>query len=188
MKKFLKYGAITLGVLILLGVVFGGGDTDTTTTTSTNNNSEESQEADTEEKLYSLGETVVVEDRVAWTITGAEDLGQTLKSGNQFIDDETTTGRFIKVSGQVENVSSEELMFDAPALIDAEGREFSTYSQSFSFIDESQKINWFDTFNPGISKTFSEIYEVPANAEELRFEATNLGTFNIETALIDLGL
>lgn len=198
MKKVLKYGAIALVVIIVLAIIGGSGDTDTSSTDEVVNNqsstrdetgdNESLTETDNEVMVYALNEDVIVEDRVRWKIISAENIGQTLQSSNQFIDDETTTGKFIRIKGEVENVSGEQLSFSAPKLVDSQEREFSEFSSSFSFIPEDEQIEWYDNFNPNITRAFTEIYEVSSDAEGLKFEVTNLGIFNLETEYIELEL
>jgi hypothetical protein len=42
-----------------------------------------------------------------WKIFAAENLGATLKSDNAFIEDRTTSGRFVQVRFEMENLSKD---------------------------------------------------------------------------------
>lgn len=181
-------------VIIIIGVVVGAGSSPESNTN--NNDSTQEKESPTntpskeniDSKIYALNEDVSVENRVTWNITKVQDLGQKIASGNQFIDDLTTSEKFIRVEGTVKNISSEQISYLQPKIVDKQNRTFDANNNAWSVLTEVDRISSIDTFNPSISKKFVEIFEVPADAEELKLEVTNMGIFKVENKLVDLKL
>jgi len=122
---------------------------------------------------------------VLWVVLKAEDLGQTLKSDNQFIDSKKTEGRFISVSYKAENQGDDKRYFEAPELIDAKGRKFNDYDESLFFISDDEQCV-FEELNPNVAKTCTVIYEVAADATGLRARVT--GALLDKPIEVDLGL
>jgi hypothetical protein len=137
-------------------------------------------------KAFGVGEDVRV-DEVRWKILEALDLGTTLKSDNQFVKDKTTSGRFVKVRFELENLSKDMLTFAGLDLLDNQDRTFKPSSDAFQFIP-SEEACVFENLNPNVAKSCSAIYEVPANASGLKAQAGDLKILGGESALIDLGL
>jgi len=177
-----------VAVVLLLGIAtyLGQGSVETEPATpQTVGNTEEEQdkkeEKEQEVQTYSIGDEVVVEDRVRWVIQDAENLGQRIESGNSFTEPETTSGKFIKVKGEIENITNKEISIgEVPKIKDSQGREFEQSSSLFSAI-ETEGLDWSSEFKPSITKDFTAVYEVAEDSEGLRFQASNLGFFNVET-------
>lgn len=72
-------------------------------------------------------------------------------------------------------------------LVDNIDREYISYDGAFKYLEEDDKLFILDKINPDISKTYSDIYEVPTDAEGLILEITGLELAR-EKAYIDLGL
>ena len=98
-----------------------------------------------------------------------------------------TSGRFIFVRFAVKNLDSEMKTLTDVKLVDNQGREYTADSDSFMYIQNQEELFILDNINPGITKAYSTIYEVPLDAKGLMFEATDL-SFISENAYIDLGL
>jgi hypothetical protein len=137
-------------------------------------------------KAFGVGEDVQV-DEVRWKILEALDLGTTLKSDNQFVKDKTTSGRFVKVRFELENLSKDMLTFAGLDLLDNQNRTFKPSSDAFQFIP-SEEACVFENLNPNVAKSCTAIYEVPANASGLMAQVGDLKLLGNESALIDLGL
>ncbi len=135
---------------------------------------------------YRVGEDVRV-DEVRWKILEATDLGNTLKSQTQFIKDKTTTGRFVRVRFEVENLSKDMLTFTGLDLVDDQGRTFKPSSEALEFIPNEE---WcvLENLNPNVPQICTAIYEVPANATGLQALVGDLKILGNKTARIDLGL
>jgi len=136
--------------------------------------------------IFAVGQDVQLAE-VRWTIRAAEDLGQTLKSDNQFIKDKTTSGHFVRVQFDIENLSKDMLTFAGLDLVDDQGRTFKGSSDAFGFIEEEQHCV-FENLNPNVAKTCTAIYEVPTNAAGLKAQVSDLKILGNQTALIDLDL
>lgn len=141
--------------------------------------------APTAEALATIGQDVTV-DEVRWKILSAEDLGDTLTSDNQYIDPKKTSGRFIRVQFEMENLSKDMLSFGGMDLVDNQNREFKSYSGSFGFVPDDQACV-FENLNPNITKPCTVIYEVPGNAAGLKAKVGDLKLLGGAEAFIDLG-
>ncbi len=106
---------------------------------------------------------------VRWKVLSAENLGNILKSKNQFVKDLKTSGFFVQVRFEVENLSNDSLTYAGSAqLKDDQGRKFEHSSDALFFIPEEEQA-FLTNLNPNITKTLTEIYEVPANAKGIKF-------------------
>ncbi|MGB5050427.1 MAG: hypothetical protein WBO46_15895, partial [Caldilineaceae bacterium] len=112
-----------------------------------------------------IGADVFVAD-VRWNVREAEDMGNELKSDNQFVSPKSTTGRFIRVRFEVENRSRDQLSFGGIPLRDATGREFVASSDAFFWIPDGENCI-FETLNPNVTKNCTVIYEVASDATGL---------------------
>jgi hypothetical protein len=135
---------------------------------------------------YGVGQDVQV-DEMRWKIVAAEDAGQTLKSDNEFIPAKKTSGRFVRVRFELENLSKDMLTFAGLDLLDGQGRTFKSASDAFAFIPEDESCV-LENLNPNVAKTCTAIYEVPANAGGLQAQVSDLKMFGGQQALVDLGL
>ncbi len=132
-----------------------------------------------------LGESVTVGD-VEWVLTEAEDLGSTIKSESQYSDDcVAESGKFIKVTVKLTNNSSDMVSVSDLYLYDSEKREYVSSSDVSSCVEGDLFI--LDNINPGLSKTFTTVYEVPADSKDFRLKAGNLDMFSGEVKYISLG-
>lgn len=212
MKKFLKFGCLGIIVLAVLAAVIsaigGGGNSankDTATTNPSNaptsqsaNSSVPSQPEATAAVAPSQPESTVAPtpvpavgqdvkvDQVRWKILSAKDLGNRLKSDNQFIEDKTTTGRFVSLRFEVENLSKDMLTFAGFDLVDDQGRTYTRSSDVFMLLP-TDEVCMLENLNPNVAKICTAVYEVPANAENLRAKVGDL-KFGGKETLIDLGL
>lgn len=137
-------------------------------------------------KAAGVGEDVQV-DEVRWKILEASDLGTTLKAKDQFTKDKTTSGRFVQVRFELENLSKDMLSFAGLDLLDAQGRTFKPSSDAFPFIPTEENCV-FENLNPNVAKTCTAIYEVPGNVAGLQAQVTDLKLIGSASSLVDLGL
>ena len=137
-------------------------------------------------EAFTIGQDVIVGD-VRWKILEAKELGQELKSDNQFIDAKTTTGKFILVRLEVENRKTEAATYAGINAVDDKGRTFETYNEKFGFVEENEACI-FEQLNPNLAKTCSEIFELPADAKGIKVTVGDLELFGGDEALVDLGL
>lgn len=201
-----KMIGIGIGVLVLgccglfaISTMFGGGDEPSQPAASvppadqpagaatSASAKEEPTEAPAEEPtaaLAAIGALVKAGDSAEWTVTGAEDRGQTIESGNQFIDNLTTTGRFIYVSAMTKNVGDDAHYIDTPKIVDSQGREFDNKSEAMFVIEEASQCV-LENLNPGLEKACAWVYEVPADATGLKLRLS-AGLFD-DPVDVDLG-
>jgi len=187
-KKRGKGCLIAVTAILLLAIcgagyfIMNGRGDDAGSTAQTNSN--DGQQA--APANYSVGQDVQVGE-VRWKILSVTDEGQTLKSDNQFIDDLTTSARFVRVTFEMENLSKDMLSFAGLDLVDDQNREFTRSSDAISFIENGQECI-LENLNPNVPKVCQDIYEIPANAIGLKARAGDLKLFGNNEALIDLGL
>jgi RNA polymerase subunit RPABC4/transcription elongation factor Spt4 len=171
-----------IAIIILIFVISATGDDDETI-------ENEAQEIQTEEKeVYSIGEVVTVGD-IDWEVLSATNIGTTISSENMFIDDcVTNSGEFIDVVVKVTNNRNEMYTITGVRIEDNQGRKFTESSDVYMCVDDS--VILLENINPGISKTFRGIFEVPADAEGLVLVVDSTGSvFSGETnKYISLGL
>jgi hypothetical protein len=203
MKKLGKGCLIVVGVVLILGIIGAvmgrGGQSNSGSAAQptaaainavaqpTGDTATSAAPAATEApKDYSVGEDVQV-DEVRWKILEASDLGKTLKSKNQFVKDKTTSGRFVQVRFELENLSKDMLTFAGLDLLDDQGRTFKPSSDAFQFIP-SEEACVLENLNPNVAKSCTAIYEVPANVAGLKAQVTDLKMLGDASSLVDLGL
>lgn len=133
----------------------------------------------------SIGQDVLV-DEVRWKILSAENLGNKLTDDNQFTDDVTTSGKFIKVRFEVENRSKEMLSFAGLDLVDDKGRKYTRSSGADLAIPREERC-FIENINPSITKVCSQIYEVPSDAAGLQADAGDLKMLGDAHVMITLG-
>ncbi len=145
----------------------------------------EEPEIGSKENPYSAGESITINDEVNWKILSAKDLGDTLEAIDRWSDDKTTTGKFIKVRFTVKNIGKEIKTMTDLRLFDNEDREFTTYS-SFGYVEDKEELFIAENINPGLERTYTVVYEVPADSKDFILEITNL-EFMSDKAYISLG-
>ncbi len=106
-----------------------------------------------------------------WTILKVEEKGQALKSNEQAQQEARTDGKFVLINFKVENTSDQEQWIaDVPKLVDSKGRKFKQYGfQSFYFPRGGKGLNG-EMLPAGVAKEFWAIYDVPADAKDIRFQ------------------
>ena len=209
MKKLGKGCLIVVGIVFILGIIgavlgsgsrsSGGSAAQPTaaainavakpagdTATSAAPAATEAPAATAAPSAYAVGADVRV-DEVRWKVIEAVDLGKTLKSDNEFVKDKTTSGRFVKLRFELENLSKDMLTFAGLDLVDDQNRTFKASSDAFQFI-ATEETCILENLNPNVAKSCTAIYEVPANAAGIQAQVGDLKMLGSKSALIDLGL
>jgi len=134
---------------------------------------------------YGLGQDVKVGD-VRWKVLDAKDEGQTLKSTNQFIDPKKTAGKWVRVRMEIENQSKDPLSFTSVDLTDGQGRTFHSSSDASMFVptDESCTLS---QLSANVPKSCQAIFELPADAKNLKLVVGDLKPLGADDVPIDLG-
>lgn len=172
-----------ISFLVLVALACGGSQSGGSQGTSGESNNEPAESA---APVHQVGEDVRVGD-VRWKVTEVVDEGPTLTSDNQFIEDKNTSGKFIRVTFDIENLGGEVKTFTGMDVVDGQGREFKRSSDVFSFIPQDQGCA-LENLNPNIVKTCQAIYEVPGDATELKAFVGDLSLLGGDEAFISLGL
>jgi hypothetical protein len=135
-----------------------------------------------------LGQEVPFKD-CKWIVLDAKDMGKTLKPNNPFERAAVTEGRFILVHFKVTNTTKEEhRLLSTPKVLDSEGREFKELDRQNLYVPKDQKAMTLEALPAGVTKEFSGVYEVPADAKGLRFQTRDLTTFiNPPYKLVEVG-
>lgn len=141
--------------------------------------------------IYDINQDVRVGD-IKWKLVDVKDRGNILKASESrysFIaENKTTSGRFIEITIEVENLSKELKSVSNLTLIDSKGREFTSASDVSEWISEEKELFLLDNLNPNMPIQFSDIYEVPIDAKSLKVIVGDLEFWGGEEALINLGL
>lgn len=158
-----------------------------------NQNSNQAQNGNTankkveEKKVYKIGEPVTHND-LKWIVESAENKGKTLTEPDctSFCMEATADGTFIMVLFTVENLGTNPQNVFEPTLYDNKGREFQKTTAIFDFAPSGYEEIFLSSINPGITKKFYTLYDVPEDATGLTWkDETLFGNQNFE---IDLGL
>lgn len=125
-----------------------------------------------------LGIETTVND-VRWTIIEAADVTADLG------DDLSPEGKLIGVRFTVENLTGEPLTMLGLELTDDAGNSYSYLSDGLQFIEEAEACET-ETIEPESSVTCTAIYDVAADADELRAVVTDLNMLGGEREEIPL--
>lgn len=193
---YVRWWAIVLYViigLIVISCLIPGGD-DKSETKKDNSNKTESAEVNkniNQVVVNKLGEDVKVED-VRWKLLEAENIGNTLKGSvsnyPMFTDDKTTSGKYIRIKMEVENQGSEMKTITSLKLKDSKNREFTGATDVSDWIPKGEELFVLDNLNPNVPIQFTELYEVPVDADGLVVIVGDLSFWGSKSAQISLGL
>lgn len=178
-KKLLLILGGVLVFLVIIGALAGSPD-----------------ETPTEESpaIYSVNQDVTVGD-VQWKLLSAKNRGSVLKASESryyspsfnIAEAKKTTGKFIQIKMEVENLGKDLKSVTSLTLVDDQGREFTSASDVSEWIPEDKELFLFDNLNPNIPTQFVDIYEVPSDAKGFKVKVGDLDVFGSGEALIELG-
>jgi flagellar basal body-associated protein FliL len=156
------------------------------TTTGGTGKSEETTNttSEAEEQTNKIGEFVTTKN-VEWRVDKVENLGSTINSNNQFIENGVTSGKFIRVTYTIKNNDKEEVNPAKPTIIDNQDREYEEWEKTWQFVEN---YSYFPSVNPGLTSTFVGIYDVAGDANGLKFKVWGGGLLEEETQYIDMGI
>lgn len=185
-----------IAIFIVIGALGSEGDNtnnESSTDASTNNvvvdSQEKEQETNKEEKeeIYNIGDSfnsgnigVVIESVEEKTV---------FESGNQFIDNVTTEGKFVAVTAKLTNNDKEARTFSSTQfqLIDEQGRKFEALSSASLMMILGDKNLFLESCNPGMSRTGIFVFEVPSDVNSYSIEvASGVGFAAGKTAKVKL--
>lgn len=181
MKKLLYILGGIIVLIIIIAIVGGGGG-------------EKKETAPSTEKtptVYSINQDVRVGD-VRWRLVDVKDKGNILRASESkyptFAEDKTTTGKFIEVTIEVENLSTEMKSVSNLKLVDDKNREFIHASDISEWIPEDKELFLLSNLNPNMPQQFTDMYEIPADATGLKVKVGDLSLWGTKEALISLEL
>lgn len=170
-KKWWGIGIIVLGILIVIGLLFGGGS-DTTTATDEPAASETSapeepategeEPAPAEEAAAGIG-TPVRDGKFEFTVTNVQP--GVAEVGPEFVT-ETAQGSYTLVSMKIENIGDEPQTFfsDNVKGTDSQGRQLSSDSMATLVANENNN-GWIDEINPGNFVEAIVVFDVAAGEQ-----------------------
>ena len=190
-----KWWVWLIAIIVVIGFAGSGEEESTTTKEETTNqagvteNKEETpkEESKEEEKVAGIGEKATVSD-VTFTVNGVEETNE-IKSGNQFIDNATTEGKFIIADVSIENRQKEALTINSSFFMikTADGTTYEAVSSAEVTMAMGDTDFFLQQINPGLSKSGKVVFEVPADLDVssavLHCQTGFWGTESIEISL-----
>lgn len=155
---------------------------------SSGGDSEEAAEeapAEAPPAAFKVGEDVTV-GKIRWKFLEVTDLGKELKSDNQFIEPKSTSGKFVLIKFELENQGTDPASYTGIDLVDNKERTFKPYDDRLSFIEQGE-LCILEQIGPGLSRTCTEIFELPGDATGIKASVGDLAPFG-DDAMIDLGM
>ncbi|WP_138416610.1 DUF4352 domain-containing protein [Aquibacillus sediminis] len=183
MKKLLKWIGIVFAAFIVIGIIASIGEEEPAATTDNQPNAEEEVAADVETEstssdedtadqeeesaetsaeasTFHVGDEVSVGD-LAYIVHGVETT-DTIGSGNEFMDDLTTNGKFVIIDLSVMNNDSEARFIDSEMfrLIEDDGTEYSPTSDADMYINDGDIGFFLEEVNPKMDMRGKVAFEV----------------------------
>lgn len=127
----------------------------------------------------------LVVDGIRWKAIAVEEVGNTLHSENQFAEDLSTPGKYVRVTMEIENRQKEPTFYESPHLMDSQGRRYNSLGMAGLYVSEEQDCSSLD-FNPGVTAKCADLFEVAADAGGYKLVANNFESFDAQEGIIDL--
>ncbi len=161
MKKILKWGAIGLVVLFVIGAIAGSGDKGSTTSSSGSGAKQEQQA-----RTYKVSEAIASKN-MEMTVTAVTE--KTTVGGQYFSEKPSEGGTLVVVEWQYKNTSSEPVgTFSQPSikLVDSSGVEYSADAGKTGAYATEVKLDRkiLSDLNPGIQVKDAQVFEVSKEA------------------------
>ncbi|WP_010094271.1 DUF4352 domain-containing protein [Ornithinibacillus scapharcae] len=152
-------------------------------------NNDEAVEEDTGTKTAKIGEPATTGD-VTFTVNGVEEATE-IKSDNQFIENATTSGKFVIVDVNVKNGKSEAITINSSffKIVTDDGVEYdpSTSVEVTMALGDAASEFFLEQINPNLDKTGKVVFEVAADVDlsktVLRAQTGFFGTESIDILL-----
>lgn len=154
-----------------------------------NENTNNSESDDIEE--VKIGEPAEIAD-VIFTVDAVEETDQ-ISSGNEFIDDATTSGKFVILDVTVENNKNDSITINSDffTIFTDDGKEYDVNSDGEVMMAMGDAMNDFflTKINPGLSKSGKVVFEVGADVDvsksTLEAQTGFWGTETVEVKLYE---
>lgn len=187
-KPFFKRWWFILIVIIVIAVAISGGDDDPEDKDVVSNSDNSSSESEPEVIEVGIGTAATIAD-VSFTVNGVEETKE-IDSGNQFIDNAVTDGKFILINITAANDKKEAITIHSSyfKIVTSDGVEYDpTTDTDVTFAMSDEDDFFLQQINPGLSKTGTVVFEV---GESLDLNTTILkcqtGVWGTETVEISL--
>ena len=173
-KSIFKKWWFWIIVVIIIVIGFSGNDDESKPSSSTQPDSGTSdniqQQDEVTEKLYSIGESVVV-GNLEFVVNNFEETTE-ITSNNMFIDSITTQGKLVVIDATVKNNDKESRTIHGTMfkLIDDQGREFDTLNSGELMMILGDANIFLEKVNPGLSVNGVFVFEIPADVESYSLE------------------
>ena len=199
-KPFFKRWWFILIVLIIAITAFSGGgddepkDVEDQKVTSNTSESESESSPDSEPEAESevievgIGTPATISD-VSFTVNSVEETKE-IKSGNQFIENAVTEGKFILANVTVSNEKKESITISSSffKIMTSDGVEYDPNTDGSVMMAMADEDDFFlEQINPGLSKTGTVVFEVgeslDLNTTVLKCQTGFWGTESVEINL-----
>lgn len=145
-------------------------------------------------QIYSVWDDVIV-GNIKWGIVTVTNMGSTLRNPDKYASKEnrtkTTSGIFIKIKMEIENCGTNARSVKSEGinvgLVDSVGRKYISSTDMGDWIPDNEELVNLNVLNPNVTVQFTEIFEIPKNAEELNVIVSNLTPSGFGKAHISLG-
>ena len=142
----------------------------------------------TRRNLVMVGEARIdyVLGTTRWKVIAARTMGNRLEA-RAGLTPLKTSGKFIRVDFEVENVARDPVPLADCDLFDNQGRRYQARGNIVAYID-IDLIAPHEKLNPGVAVTFTQLYEVTASATDLAVAVSEQQSANRLDGVIKLGL
>jgi len=141
--------------------------------------------------IHSINQDVKVGD-VRWKLIDVKNRGSVLKASKSryptIAKDKITTGKFIEITMEVENLGTEMKSVLNLDIIYNKTRKFIPASDVSEWIPEEKEMFLLSNLNPNMPQQFTDIYEIPVDATGLKVKVGDLSLFGSKESLINLGI
>lgn len=144
------------------------------------------QDEDTSGHTFQLSQEAPT-GNVVWKITGAQTRA-VLK--DEIWGPKRASGKWVIVSGTITNNGQDSILADDSVvhLVDSRGRQFDSSSEGLLYVPEEKNM-FLKQINPGLTKQFQIIFEVPKDATGLSFRAGDMDILGSgEDIIVPLGI
>jgi len=185
-----------VAIIVIIAIASGTGDDNEAETASgtadsgSDKKTEEKDDAKEDDVTgVKIGQPAEVAD-VTFTVDGVEETSE-IESGNEFIDNAETSGKFVILDMTVENGQDESLMIDSSffKIVTEDGTKYDPISSGDAFmaLGDSATDFFLEKINPNLDKSGKVVFEVGEDVDlsETILEAQTgfFGTEKIEISL-----
>lgn len=157
-----------LAIIVVIAIASGGEEEADTANKSSKESTDQASEVKAEEevKTAKIGEPSTVGD-VTFTVNGVEETSE-INSGNEYVDNATTSGKYIILDLTVQNGKSEAITVDSSFFkLIADGTEYepTTDGTVMMAMGDAMSDFFLTQINPNLEKSGKIVIEVGADEE-----------------------